>query len=439
MLSYAFAKGAPATAFEGPGTEAAPLRSCNWRRVSYDAANILMLLLLSGGFAAVFQDPSSPEGDSPVLRVIWAVVDCCVLFAMRRELGGVIRDFCDDRFLLLLLGLVLVSALWSQVPGTTLRRGCDLLGTMLVAVYLARRFTVPQQLRLLTVALGLGAALSALFAIALPAYGISTVEYAGAWRGIYVHKNTLGRMMELGAGVALPFGVFHTKNRCAQMVYLGTLGVIVLSRSATALIGWVIVTAIYLLFRAIQLRRQKWIVVAVGGALLAAAVLATVVSHGASASSFERDSTLTGRTPLWNYVVSMIERRPWLGYGYAGFWLGPEGDSFDLQTQVGWKAPQAHNGFLDLVLQLGFAGLCLMLASLGASLWRAWRLLVRYADTAAAWPMLLLVIFVISNLSENSFVGSRSIIFVLYVTTSLGVRRMLKVHQRCADAAIAPR
>lgn len=94
-----------------------------------------------------------------------------------------------DKFLLLLTGLALISALWSAAPIVTLRRSLALVSTTIFGVYLASRFSLKEQLRLLAWALGIAALLSLLFVVVPPHYGIETRGvYTGVWRGIYHQK-----------------------------------------------------------------------------------------------------------------------------------------------------------------------------------------------------------------------------------------------------------
>lgn len=70
-----------------------------------------------------------------------------------------------------------------------------------------------------------------------------------------------------------------------------------------------------------------------------------------------RDSTLTGRTELWEALL----RAPinsWFGTGFESFWLGDRARFFwDLYW---WHPNQAHNGYLEMYLDLGLIGLGLL-------------------------------------------------------------------------------
>jgi O-antigen ligase len=98
-----------------------------------------------------------------------------------------------------------------------------------------------------------------------------------------------------------------------------------------------------------------------------------------------KSSDLSGRTEIWEFAATMVEHRPWLGYGYKVFWLGA-----DAPAAAFWKAsrdfvPHAHNGFLELALDLGLIGLGLSLAAVISLAVKISRLLRHYPDICLFW------------------------------------------------------
>src|SRR5205085_5772365 len=65
------------------------------------------------------------------------------------------------------------------------------------------------------------------------------------------------------------------------------------------------------------------------------------------------DATFTGRTVIWDFVQTEIDRRPLLGWGYGSFWLVPGSPAFG--DAPGWVAmmPNGQNGYYDTILELG--------------------------------------------------------------------------------------
>src|SRR5260370_32302582 len=69
-----------------------------------------------------------------------------------------------------------------------------------------------------------------------------------------------------------------------------------------------------------------------------------------------RDPTLTGRTALWEEVLR-IAGDPWFGVGFESFWLGERVKS--LWEAHWWRPNEAHNGYLEIFLTLGWVGVAL--------------------------------------------------------------------------------
>jgi len=73
--------------------------------------------------------------------------------------------------------------------------------------------------------------------------------------------------------------------------------------------------------------------------------------------SLGRNSSLTGRTQIWAAVLAQ-RINPVLGTGFESFWMGNRMQSVWSLSQVGIE--EAHNGYLELYLNLGWVGLTLL-------------------------------------------------------------------------------
>ena len=87
-------------------------------------------------------------------------------------------------------------------------------------------------------------------------------------------------------------------------------------------------------------------------------------------------------------------RRPFFGWGYQSFWLvGP--DSPSIVDAPGWvkMMPNAHNGYYDTMLELGYVGLTLLVTFITATLHAIGR--VVDLRPRRAWLVLSLALFII--------------------------------------------
>ena len=84
-----------------------------------------------------------------------------------------------------------------------------------------------------------------------------------------------------------------------------------------------------------------------------------VVTYGVGGEALEamgRNATLTGRTSIWQAVLSFVER-PMIGFGYENFWMG---ERLNALRRMGGNS--AHNGYLEIYLNLGWIGVGLLTA-----------------------------------------------------------------------------
>jgi len=144
-----------------------------------------------------------------------------------------------------------------------------------------------------------------------------------------------------------------------------------------------------------------------------------------------RDTTFSGRTEIWKQVWRFILERPLLGWGYAAFWRGIEGQSFEVVAAMRFIVFHAHNGFLEIWLELGIVGLTLFVLSY----LRAWRKLwavLRSGDVRrATWMVFVLVLIVIYDLDENTLLTYNGLFWVLYIAALANIE-FLAVEDRFA-------
>jgi exopolysaccharide production protein ExoQ len=133
------------------------------------------------------------------------------------------------------------------------------------------------------------------------------------------------------------------------------------------------------------------------------------------------DSTLTGRTVIWDFAETEIARSPLFGWGYQSFWLVPDSPSLEAP---GWvkMMPNAHNGYYDTMLEMGYVGLALLLAFLVATLHAVGRVADR--DPGRAQLLLSLTLFIILyNFFESLWMRGFEFLWVLFVIVAAEIGR----------------
>lgn len=379
---------------------------------------VLSLLVFSDAFLP-FLNEGRDLGKQVLLYGIAVITAVLIMARWKRFKALVIKE----KIFWLLLGIALVSVFWSDSPTLTLSRSINLVQVTLFAVYFATRYSLKEQLQLLAWTLGIAGLSSAAVALALPRRGLMGLEetaaeayaHAGAWRGVFGHKNVLGRAMVLSALVFLFLANSSRKYRWVAWIGFGfSVGLIVLSTSKTALVILPIVMALLPLYRALRWKNTLAVFVLITLILVGGGVALFLVSNPEwFLGVLGRDVTLTGRTVLWAAVFYKIWERPWLGYGYDGFWQGWDGESAFVWSLVRWEVPNAHNGFFDLWLDLGLLGLSTFTLLFVKTCFRAatW---IRLTNSVEGFiPLTYLTFILLSNLTESSLMR-QDIFWILY-------------------------
>jgi O-antigen ligase len=386
--------------------------------------NILVLLLLTGGPLPLLfpeSEGSAPTaGGTSVFTFMWLAIYGFATLGILARWHRFVYLVTREKLLLALIGIAVLSTLWSAAPEVTLRSSIALVGTTLLGGYLTVRFSLSEQLHLLAWALGIAAVLSTLFALTMPTLGIWVDTSGEAWRGIYSHRNVLGRIMVLNA-IACLLIVASGKFRWMALIGLVlSICLLILSNSKTAFLVLLAFLLLLPLFEALRWRYNLTVPILAAATLLVGSTAIWLSARIELVLSFlERDVTLSGRTWLWPLVLDMIQRRPWLGYGYNAFWRGWEGDSAALFLRLGYELPHAHNAILDLLLDLGVVGVLVFALGYVFACFRAVKL-VRLSQTAAGlWPLVFLTFMLVYNVTESSILRQNNIFWVLYVSTAL--------------------
>jgi O-antigen ligase len=345
----------------------------------------------------------------------------------------VVNAAWNVKWILGLVVLAIVSAAWSQDPVFTLRRSATLVALTLFGIYFGSRFTVPEQLRLLTWTCALVEVCSFLTVILLPKYGVDHLHHHGDWQGVFLHKNVLARFMVLTVLVFYFVRPWGWRNAVRWVGIAGAIVLLAFSGSVTGLIAFVAIIATLPLYRLCRAKITVVIPVLIAVALLAMGLFP--IFRSSSAQFFQllhRSPSLTGRTDLWNAVMIPIMKRPFLGFGFDGFWRGMTGESATVWLALGWEPPHAHNGFLDLVLDLGLLGLTVFTVGYFAQ-WRgAIELVKKTPGSVSLWLCTYLVFIFTYNLAESSLLAgaepactecssSIGLFWVLYAATAAGI------------------
>ncbi|MGA9061701.1 MAG: O-antigen ligase family protein [Terracidiphilus sp.] len=298
----------------------------------------------------------------------------------------------------------LLSVLWSDFPLIALKRWFRDVGdyfTMLVVLSDRRPLeavrTVLRRLCFLLIPL------SVVMIKYYPALGVHYDFWTGApeFTGAALSKNTLGGLCVV-SGLVFFWDTARRwperKNRRARQTILinatfivMTLWLLHLSNSVTSQVCLIIACSVVAWACSKWGKRKllllKWLMP--GSFLLYLVLNLAFDMNGQLAAELGRTPTLTGRTEIWRTLLA-THTNPLLGTGYESFWLGPR---LEWIWQQRGHINEAHNGYLDIYLNLGLIGLLLVLLLLVTSYRTICRRLSRDSGlaplAAATWTLLL--------------------------------------------------
>lgn len=347
------------------------------------------------------------------------------IFLLIARFKSSVRPILRDPFLLALMIIVVSSFIWSDFPYESRKYGLTALQTSLFGVYLASRFSLKEQVRIVAWALGIAAVFSLLYTLGAPGAGIEQGVHSGSWRGPLMHKNMFARLMVVSAVPPLLVAMSTRKySYFWWAVFAFTIGMIILSTSKTALVILLTLIVLVPLYRALRWSDSLAIPFFITIILIGGSVATWVVGNWENfLFSLGRDPTLSGRTYIWEAVTDKIWERPWLGYGYQAFWI-EGGESSYVWRAVRYKVYQAHNGFLNLGVELGLLGLLFFGLSILFTYIRAinW---ARFGKTSESlWPIIYATFLPMYNYTESTIVEQNSLYWVLFVAISLSLKRV---------------
>ena len=382
-------------------------------------------------FASLYVDPD-PKADAaptsnpldPVMSLLQFGIYAVTIFLLLSRSKSSIRTAIRSPIVWFLPVMALMSFLWSDFSALSLQKGITTIQTTYFGVYMASRFSLKQQLQMLAWTLGIVAILSVLFTLGFPGAGIEAGANAGAWRGPFAQKNVLARLAVLGAIVFLLLALDSRRHRYWLWGGLSlSVLLILMTGSKTALLLFLTIVTLLPLYKA--LRRKDTIVIplVITLVLFVGSIALIIVGNWENILfGLGRDPTLSGRTTLWEVAIDKIAERPWLGYGYQGFWQEGGGAEVIWQAE-GYKPPHAHNGFINMALDLGLIGLFLFLMTIVVTYLRAIPWLRSGKTTIELWPIFYVTFFFMYNTSENTIIAHNSIFWALLIAVSLSIKR----------------
>jgi exopolysaccharide production protein ExoQ len=383
-----------------------------------EGALIIFLLLSVAGFHTF------PRFLAVLLSAAYTVFPLLVIIRHWKRMAYIMTK---DVFLCFLMVVVIASVLWSSNPDTTIFDIRFLIRSTILGVYLSIRYSPRELIHLLSWTTGIAMILSVGFGLLFPAYSIQ--QMGTAWIGIFGHKQGVGSYMGFTATLFTIHYFDKKRNRWVAMIGLGlTMVLVLLSQSKTGLVLCLLPLLFMPLYKISKQGKHRAVMLITAfiiSCLIAALViinLETIV-----VGWLGKDLEFNGRLPIWTLAIDKILEQPWLGYGYHAFWTSDASDPILFNTWLGLEQgfktrsviPNAHQGFIDLFLELGLLGGTLFFASFILLLKRVIDLVLITRSIEYFWMLLFLAYFLVINLVESVNILEQGNAWIIYVSVSL--------------------
>ena len=312
------------------------------------------------------------EGSPVDAAVLGVLLAAAIVVLIRR--GSSTRAFLSANWPILIYFLYcLVSIFWADFPSVALKKWIKAVGDPAMILLIVTDAQPVAALRRLFTRTGF---------LLLPA-SVLYIKYYDTGRGytpdgapmntgVTTNKNSLGVMLlviSLGTVWRL-LSLLREKsqpNRGRHLLAQGVLlafgiALLEMADSATSLVCFVLGSALILATELPSIRRRPGRVHILVAMIVLAGGLAMLVGQSTVTNALGRQSNMSGRTDIWAAVIPAVPN-PVVGAGFESFWIGPSARKF-WSKLVGWYHPEwineAHNGYVEVYLNLGWVGVVLI-------------------------------------------------------------------------------
>ena len=309
---------------------------------------------------------------SPVDRFVFQALLATGIIVLLRRKSRTSAFLKANALVLIYFAYCLVAVLWSDFPYVAFKRWIKAIGDLVMVLVVVTDAEPVVALRRLFSRTGF---------VLLP-ISILLIRYFGDLgrgydpdgqamnTGVTTNKNTLGLVtfvLSLGAlwTVCAFLRARCQSNRGRHLLAHGTLlvfgvALLVMAHSATSAACFM-VGAVLLLASSLPVIRRHPSTVHVVVALIALVAGLAILFGGEAAvtHAMGRQENLTGRTEIWAAVIRAVPNGV-VGAGFESFWLGPRLKSVWSGLSQYMHVNEAHNGYIEAYLNLGWVGVSLI-------------------------------------------------------------------------------
>ncbi len=360
--------------------------------------------------------------------IIWLVLTSLCIWILNKQhnITQFLEKFKRNWIILPFLIFSGLSIFWSIYWQISLYRWMILFCTIITGGYIGLHYDIKNIIKLLSIFGILILLVSSIYVFFIPTIGVMNYyNIHGAWKGIYWHKNHMGLIATFINILFLINLIKSLKSNWKQILfwsilYIYSLLFVYQSDSVSAyfttifLHGLIFVALLWIKYRN-KIRRSHYFIAL---AILIIASFIILINADQVFGIFNRDTTLTGRIPMWTHLFdTFISKRPIGGYGFNAFWyLGSH--RVEMQQAAGYLDPIviSDNGFIDILVNTGFVGLILFSMFYFGLWWRSFKFAIKANDIIGIFPIILMSYTLLANVSWSLIFENESFFMLIMIS-----------------------
>lgn len=334
-----------------------------------------------------------------------------VFYALRKWFGNFsanIYELVREPFIRLLLAWSFLSFSWSGTPLLCIQSNLAMLLEAALATHFAKKYSWKQLSEILRWTLLICCFISIIATMLqakLPGSigSVDTLNLEGE-----AQNKGLASVLSLNVGLWTLYSYSSKYRILSALAAVASFVVIFYINSVASTFTAIILVYLVVLLGILKRFNQRSHPLVVWFYLVLGIFLVLLIQNYVEAifGAFNKSSNLTGRTDIWPAILSEIAKRPWTGYGYASYWQEWRGNN---DPSISFPFPairHAHNGFMELALQLGLVGVILYALFSLRGIALAIRHYFMFSSVEdATFPILLLVYSNFACLAETPRLG----------------------------------
>jgi exopolysaccharide production protein ExoQ len=379
------------------------------------------------GMGAAVDSPAQYLEGSPFDRFLLTTLVAAgigVLFTRRSKVLAILRANGPILIFILYCG---ISIMWSDFPAVALKRWVKLLGDLtMVLIVLTELDPLAALKHWLARVCFVLVPVSVLFIKYYPdlGRGYNRFTWTAYYTGVATGKNELG-IVCLVFGMAAVWRLLRVyregrrarKNR-PLFAQIASLVMIVwllsMANSVTSQSCLIMASVLMMATQSQMVARRHWIIHLLVILMLGLSVSTLFLNLGSGLlTTMGRNSSLTGRTEVWTEVLN-LSGSSWFGTGFESFWLGPR---IQKMWDVFWWHPnEAHNGYIEIYLNLGWVGIALLSVVLVTGYRRVMASVRRFPEEGCLRLALIFTVLAY-NCTESAIAAMHPIWMILLVAS----------------------